>query len=81
MPSTDLEKRLREMHLCSQGRCSETYPCDNLEALTAAARIGAEMEREECATLADACADSLRPCAESVGATLAAQRIRARGDK
>lgn len=43
---SDLDSELRDLHLCSQGRCSDTYPCDNLAMLHAAARIGAEIERE-----------------------------------
>lgn len=48
-----LEQQLREMHLCSQGRCSETYPCDNLQMLHAAAEVAVEVERERIAANLD----------------------------
>jgi hypothetical protein len=51
--SDDLEKRLREMHRCDRGRCSETFPCDNLIALHEAAEVAVEIERERIAANLD----------------------------
>lgn len=42
-----INDKLRALHLCSQGGCSETYPCDNLEQLHAAAYIAYEDLRAE----------------------------------
>lgn len=54
--SEELEKRLREMLADAMG-ARHVVPFD-LKIALAAARIGAEIEREECAKAAEACREA-----------------------